>query len=155
MKCIIQTDESGNPNSHPVLLDNFIQAFPDLDISGDTAPQGWAWFTRISANTASLSANVKQKIDNTYVYNTETNAFEDNHFVRMKTDEELVETYALLANNKPFPSWIVNEDTLMCLPPVPRPIAPAANGMFYMWDESTVNWIEKEIPTIPTANTGT
>ena len=155
MKCIIQTDESGNPNSHPVLLDNFIQAFPDLDISGDTAPQGWAWFTRISANTASLSANVKQKIDNTYVYNTETNAFEDNHFVRMKTDEELVETYALLANNKPFPSWTVDINTLKFVPPAPRPTVEPDAGKYYAWDETTLTWIQKKIPTIPTANTGT
>ena len=153
MKCIIRTDETGNPVDHPVLLDNFIQVFPDLDISGDTAPQGWAWFTRIAVNHDSLSANVKQKIDITYVYNTETNAFEDNHFVRMQTDEELANTYAQIANNKPFPSWVIDNDTWRYLPPVSRPTTPAANGTFYMWDESVVNWVEKPIPTENTSNT--
>jgi hypothetical protein len=153
MKCIIQIDESGNPINHPVLLDNFIQSFPDLDISGDTAPQGWAWFTKINLNKNDLTANIKQIIDRTYVYNTETNAFEDNYFVRMQTDEELVETYAAFEPYKPFPSWILDEDTLLYLPPVPKPDTPASNGMFYKWDESILNWIEKPIPTANTSNT--
>ena len=42
MKCIIQVDETGNTVNHPITLSNFVQAFPDIDISGDTAPTGYA-----------------------------------------------------------------------------------------------------------------
>ena len=46
MKCIIKVDESGNTENHPILISNFLDVYPDLDISGNTAPPGFDWFTR-------------------------------------------------------------------------------------------------------------
>jgi hypothetical protein len=43
---------------------------------------------------------------------------------------------------KPYPSWILNEDTCQLEAPVPYP----TDGKFYTWDEETTSWIE--IPTI-------
>ena len=37
---------------------------------------------------------------------------------------------------KPFNSWILNEDTCRWMPPVPHP----NDGNFYDWDESTYSW---------------
>jgi hypothetical protein len=39
---------------------------------------------------------------------------------------------------KPFPSWILNEDTCLWDAPVPYP----QDGKNYTWDEDVLNWIE-------------
>lgn len=39
---------------------------------------------------------------------------------------------------KPFPSWVLNEDTCLWNAPVTRP----DDGKFYDWDEATLSWIE-------------
>ena len=39
---------------------------------------------------------------------------------------------------KPYPSWILNEDTCLWESPVPR---PEGEGL-WVWDEVTVSWIE-------------
>lgn len=38
---------------------------------------------------------------------------------------------------KPFPSWILNEDTCLWDPPVPYP----EDGVDYDWDEEQQNWV--------------
>jgi hypothetical protein len=38
---------------------------------------------------------------------------------------------------KPFPSWVLNEDTVLYEPPVPYP----TDGKLYDWDESTLSWV--------------
>lgn len=37
---------------------------------------------------------------------------------------------------KPFPSWVLDEDTCLWNPPIPLP----DNDNMYLWDESTTNW---------------
>ena len=39
---------------------------------------------------------------------------------------------------KPYPSWVLNEDTCLWESPTPYP----DDGKIYNWDESTVSWIE-------------
>jgi len=39
---------------------------------------------------------------------------------------------------KPFPSWVLNEDTCRWDAPIPRP----DDGKMYEWDEGTTSWIE-------------
>ena len=39
---------------------------------------------------------------------------------------------------KPFPSWVLNEDTCRWVAPVPMP----EDGQMYQWDEATNNWVE-------------
>ena len=38
---------------------------------------------------------------------------------------------------KPYPSWVLDEATLLWHAPVPRPSEDAQ----YIWDESTLNWV--------------
>jgi hypothetical protein len=38
---------------------------------------------------------------------------------------------------KPFPSWVLNEDTCLWDFPVPMP----ADDQFYHWDEATTSWV--------------
>lgn len=40
---------------------------------------------------------------------------------------------------KPYPSWILNEDTCTWYAPKPRPI----DDGFYLWDESNQDWIKR------------
>ncbi len=39
---------------------------------------------------------------------------------------------------KPFPSWVLDEETCLWNAPVTRP----TDGKDYQWDEQTTNWIE-------------
>ena len=48
---------------------------------------------------------------------------------------------------KKYNSWVLNEDTCLWEPPVPRPVEGA-----YYWDENTVSWVE--IPNPDTLNIG-
>ena len=41
---------------------------------------------------------------------------------------------------KPYPSWLLNEDTCLWEPPVAYPI----DGKQYTWDEETTSWVEIE-----------
>jgi len=40
---------------------------------------------------------------------------------------------------KPFPSWVLNEDTCLWSSPTPCP----DDGKEYKWDEDTTSWVEK------------
>lgn len=46
---------------------------------------------------------------------------------------------------KPFPSWLLNDDTCLWDAPVPMPVT---EGKFYIWDEATVNWIENDMKDV-------
>ena len=43
-------------------------------------------------------------------------------------------------NPKPFPSWMLNEDTCQWESPVPYP----TDNRKYTWDENTLSWLESE-----------
>lgn len=40
-------------------------------------------------------------------------------------------------HKQPYPSWILNEETCLWEPPVPRPDEP----FFYNWDEENQEWV--------------
>jgi hypothetical protein len=42
---------------------------------------------------------------------------------------------------KPYPSWVLNEETCNWEPPVPRP----EGDVFLVWDEDTQTWIPHEV----------
>lgn len=43
---------------------------------------------------------------------------------------------------KPYNSWLLNEETCIWGPPVPRPTTRPETGKKYVWDEATVSWIQ-------------
>lgn len=45
---------------------------------------------------------------------------------------------------KPYPSWVLNESTALWDAPVAQPAAQ--EGVFYTWDEDTVNWVATPVP---------
>lgn len=42
---------------------------------------------------------------------------------------------------KPFPSWVLNEDTCQWEAPTPMP----TDDKIYNWDEATTSWVEVEV----------
>jgi hypothetical protein len=42
---------------------------------------------------------------------------------------------------KPYPSWIMSDETCLWSAPVAMP----TDDKFYNWDESSLNWIERDI----------
>jgi hypothetical protein len=40
---------------------------------------------------------------------------------------------------KPFPSWLLNEETCLWNAPISKPV----NNQNYQWDEQSQNWIER------------
>lgn len=42
---------------------------------------------------------------------------------------------------KPYPSWILNEQTCLWEPPVAMP----DDGKLYQWDEATTSWVEVQL----------
>jgi hypothetical protein len=46
---------------------------------------------------------------------------------------------------KPFPSWVLNEDTCLWSAPTPMP----TDGKMYTWDEETTSWVEVVAPEAP------
>ena len=162
MKCIIQVDDSGNYVNHPITIDNFILAFPDLDISGDTAPAGYAWFTRKEQNSVVdfKTVTVRQKVETSYTKTSDGLGFEDTFTVIDLTEEEVNTLIDNLKKNPPsfIKSWTLETDTYFWIPPTERPKGK------YRWDEPTGVWVacttdtntETDRPTpakIPTAFT--
>ena len=139
MKAIIQIDENGNVVNFPVHLQNFIQAFPDLDVSGDEPPKGWAWFTYISADPFKANNEIKptQTFDFNYVLNEDGSGFQTNHFIRDLTSDEFNQLVKRIKDSPPFGfnSWTLETDTYFWIPPTERP-----KGR-YRWDEPTGVWV--------------
>ena len=52
------------------------------------------------------------------------------------------ETRDAFIPQKPFESWVLNEDTCNWEAPTPRP----TDDKEYRWDESTTSWVEVELP---------
>ena len=138
MKCIIKIDDNGNANGHPFLLSNFIDAFPNLDISGDIAPDGYVWFTRKNPASANLNPNLTQTIDIRYVKTND--GYEDEFYIRDLNDDEFEVLIKEIQSNPPlgFKSWNldINSNTYFWIPPISKP------GMNFKWDETSISWIE-------------
>ena len=48
------------------------------------------------------------------------------------------------ATDKPYPSWVWDEDAFKYMPPTPEP-TQGEDGKFYFWNEETLEW--KQVPT--------
>jgi hypothetical protein len=126
--------KNGQPVEHPILGDNFRQAFPDIDTNN--LPITFAEFTRIEAPLTGV-----YEVCDGCTYEWQGDTVTDVHHVRAMTAEEKTakqdEAKAIWAENG-YASWVFNEDTCSFDPPVPYP----EDGKFYQWDEETTSWVE-------------
>jgi hypothetical protein len=127
--------KDGQPFEHPIMKDNFRQAFPDVDTNN--LPAGFARFVRVQAPV--VGAYEKNQ---TVSYQLIDGAYTDVFSVEQMSAEEIVAKQQAVkdawATNNGFASWAFNEATCAFEAPTPRP----TDGKFYRWDEPTTSWIE-------------
>ena len=126
--------KNGQPFEHPILGDNFRQAFPDIDTNN--LPSEFARFTRVPAPVCGA-----YKVSEGCTYEWDGGIVTDVHRVRdMTTAEKTTKQEEAKANwlEHGYASWAFNEDTCSFDPPTPRP----TDGKLYGWDEETLAWVE-------------
>ena len=134
MKLFIRVKD-GVAVDHPIMGDNFVQAFPHIDINN--LPPEFSEFVRIE--TRHLGA---YEVYEGTTYKKIGNVFQDVHHVRPMTAEEKTARQNAVKEEWTrtgfAPSWIFYEDICQFAPPVPKP----DDGKNYYWDEATLSWIE-------------
>ena len=127
--------KDGQPFEHPILGDNFREAFPHVDTNN--LPAEFARFVRVQAPVVGVYENYTG-----VTYELIDGVYTDVHHVVSMTAQEIAAKQqsardAWAANNG-FASWIFNETICVFEAPHPYP----TNGKFYRWDEPTTSWIE-------------
>jgi|TARA_R110000824_G_scaffold376433_1_gene567562 hypothetical protein len=126
--------QDGAPFEHPILGDNFRQAFPDIDTNN--LPPEFASFTRVDPPIL----GVYELYDTEYQLQ-EDGSYMDVHSTRDMSDAEKTAKQDEVKANwevNGFDSWTFNEDTCEFDPPEPYP----DDDKLYRWDEDSVSWVE-------------
>lgn len=133
MKLFIRIKD-GQPFEHPIMEDNFLQAFPGID--ANNLPQEFSRFERVEPPIPTV-----YEVYEGVTYEWVDGIVKDVHHIRNMTEQEKLEKQNLAkaewAQNG-FASWIFNEDTCFWDPPVPCP----DDGKAYEWNEETVSWVQ-------------
>ena len=115
MELFIQIDENGQAKEHPIMGDNFRQAFPHIDVNN--LPSNFARFERVPAPTPSPY----EKNRNVSYQKRSDGVWTDVFVSEQLTQEEIValqdQVKANFAANNGPASWIFNETTCMFEPP--------------------------------------
>ena len=127
--------QNGQPFEHPIMENNFRQAFPNVDTNN--LPAEFARFVRVPAPV--LGPYEKNQ---TVSYQLVDGAYTDVFACEQMTIEEIALKKqsvkdAWVANNG-FASWAFNAITCAFEAPTPRP----TDGKLYRWDEPTTSWVE-------------
>jgi len=126
--------QDGVPFEHPILGNNFRQAFPDVDTNN--LPPEFASFTRVDPPIL----GVYELYDTEYQLQ-EDGSYMDVHSTRDMSDAEKTAKQDEVKANwevNGFDSWTFNEDTCEFDPPEPYP----DDGKLYRWDEDSLSWVE-------------
>jgi hypothetical protein len=89
MECIIKIVD-GVPVDHPILLDNFVSAYPDIDLNNLPAP--WAKFERLEEPEEILPGETPyHKREQTYTFDESINKWKDTwNVVEMNAEEKAI-----------------------------------------------------------------
>ena len=127
--------KDGVPFEHPIIGDNFRQAFPNIDTNN--LPPTFAKFTRVPEPALGV-----YEVCEGCTYEWDGDIVTDVHHVRNMTVEEKTAkqdaTKARWLGNG-YASWVFNEDTCSFDPPTPYP----TDGNVYQWDEETTAWVSQ------------
>ena len=130
--------KDGQPFEHPIMGDNFRQAFPDVDT--ENLPAEFAKFVRIAPPT--LGVYEKNQIVSYQL--VEPGVYTDVFTCEQMTVQEIASKQQRVkdswANNNGFASWTFNEQTCAYEPPTPM---PTDTTKVYVWNEETLTWIER------------
>ena len=140
MNLYIQT-ENGQTVNHPALEDNLIAAFGGV-------PDHWKPFVRVERPTIGIYEVLESEQP---AYEMVDGAWTDVWSVRPMTAEEIavkqqavIDAWALNPNAFNFTAWVLDEDNLRMVPPIPRPVE---EGKIFRWSGADNNW--KEAPAKP------
>jgi hypothetical protein len=125
--------KDGVPFEHPIMEDNFREAFPEVD--PNNLPPEFRQFERIPQPTH----GVYEKIVGV-TYEMDGDIVKDVWHVRDMTPEEKLELQNFVKQDwlerSPLKSWVFNEEICFFEPPIPYP----TDGNNYEWQEETVSW---------------
>ena len=130
--------KDGLPFEHPILGDNFRQAFPGIDTNN--LPPEFAQFVRVAPPSVGLF-----EVCDECVYELVDGVYTDVHNVRPMTAEEktakIEQARATLR-----PNWTLNEETLQQI----QPARPTVKGAYpYKFDRETNQWVESDVSPFP------
>jgi len=136
MELYIQVKD-GKPFEHPIVADNFRQAFPHIDTNN--LPPEFARFVRVQPPAIGLFEVCPE-----CVYELVDGVYTDIHNVRPMTAEEKAAKIAEAKANLPNPTWRIDEETL-------RPILPLmpTTGGPWTFDHTARDWVIATAPPFP------
>lgn len=139
MRLIVRV-ENESPVGGPILEDNFVVAFPNIDI--DNLPEGWAYFEKTEKPTFD-QVGVYQVLENEpEIVLQENGTYKEVWTIRNMTDEEKLAKQNRIKElwtnpvNARLVSWTFNEETCQYEAPVAKPADVIAE-----WSESTQEWV--------------
>ena len=127
--------KDGQPFEHPIFVDNFRQAFPDVDVN-NLSPE-FARFERIPAPAIGV-----YEVYEGVSYELDGDVYKDVHHLRPMTVEEKIAKQDAVKSawaERGFSSWKFVEEICSFKPPVPY---PSDDRKRYRWDEKTITWVE-------------
>lgn len=131
----------GQPYEHPILEENLVAAFPDIDLNN--LPPEFARFERVAnprlANIYQLDVVSYQWVGDVVkdVWTVQDKDPEEQNKIRAEQRQAAIDRWNSLPQRENFSAWVFNEDTLKYEPPIPRP----TDGK-YMWHGATHSWVQ-------------
>jgi len=126
--------ENGEPVNHPILEENFVQAFPEIDLNN--LPDTFARFERVAPTELGV-----YEISEGSTYEWVDGIVKDVHHRRAMTVEEKTAKQDALKEHwltRGLDSWVFDEESCTYQPPIPYP----DESKLFRWDEATISWIE-------------
>jgi len=147
--------QDGATVGHPIMGDNFAQAFPEID--KNNLPPEFARFVRVERPALEFFQIFAQEQP---TYELVGDVWTDVWHVRDMTPEEKAEKIRILReafDSRPqaenWAAWAFDESTCTISPPIPRPEpdeAKLAQNIFTYWCGADNNW--KDTPVRPEGN---
>jgi|SaaInl5LU_22_DNA_1037371.scaffolds.fasta_scaffold26904_2 hypothetical protein len=123
---------NGQPHGHPILADNFITAYPDIDINN--LPDDWAPFIRLERPRL----ETYETLTESYIWDGDT--VTDSLIVTSMTADEITAKQNAVKeswiSSGGHPDWSFDADTCTHKPP-PMP----DDGQVYVWDFNEERWV--------------
>jgi hypothetical protein len=148
--------KDGQPFEHPILGENFCQAFPDIDVNN--LPPEFARFERVEPPVLGMYEVMVSKdstyelIDGVYkdVWHKRNMTAEERESKKQAEIKNLQEAWAARPQVENWSAWVLNEETIAYDPPIPRPEKDQTKidaGILTMWCGAEGNW--KDTPVRP------
>jgi hypothetical protein len=130
--------KDGQPFEHPIFKDNFLQAFPNVDVNN--LPPDFAKFQRVTPPKLS-----PYQVYDGMTYEWDNGIVKDTHHISEISPEakaamiaECIALWEASPKKQQYPSWTFCEPCCCFEAPIPYP----SDGTDYYWDEPSLAWIE-------------